>query len=94
MQPEQRAHPSDCVKIFALLSEYLDAELPARTCREIEAHLAGCPPCVEFLESLKRTIELCRGREAGPLPDPLSPAAREELILAYRQMLRRPRGGS
>ena len=36
----------DCKEIFARLSEYLDAELPPDACADIEAHIAGCAPCV------------------------------------------------
>jgi anti-sigma factor (TIGR02949 family) len=76
-----------CKEVFALLSEYLDAELPAESCEEIRAHLAHCPPCIEFLESLKRTITLCKGCEQGDAPPPLSPEAREQLRAAYRKSL-------
>lgn len=82
-------HASDCQELFALLSEYLDAELPASTCQEIEAHLADCPPCVEFLKSLKRSIELCNGCETQERPSPLGPAERHALADAYRRMLAR-----
>jgi anti-sigma factor RsiW len=84
----------DCREVFALLSAYLDAELPAATCQEIEAHLADCLPCIEFLDSLRRTVELCHGCEAGPQPPPLGPAAREQLTSAYQAMLARRPGSS
>jgi len=79
----------DCQELFALLSEYLDAELPAATCQEIEAHLADCPPCIEFLNSLRKTVQLCHGCESPELPEPLRPEVREQLSAAYRQMLAR-----
>ncbi len=49
-----------CKKIFAALSEYLDGDLPARNCRELERHLAGCKPCLAYLESLRATAAACR----------------------------------
>jgi len=49
-----------CRRMFALLSAYLDAELPAKNCRELERHLQGCEPCIAYLESLKKTVEACR----------------------------------
>jgi anti-sigma factor RsiW len=82
----------DCKQMFALLSEYLDAELPAKTCAEIEAHLAGCPPCIEFLESLKRTVRMCHCYEAAEMPGPLSDEVRERLLSAYRKTLSSPDG--
>ena len=87
MPHEPGQHSENCKEIFALLSAYLDAELPAQTCEEIQAHLSGCPPCIEFLESLKRTIRLCRDYQTGESPAPLDPNARQELLAAYQKML-------
>ena len=80
-------HSEHCKEIFALLSDYLNLELPAGTCQEIETHLSGCPPCVEFVESLRKTVELCRRYRPRELPAPLGQSAREELLAAYQKML-------
>ena len=77
----------DCKEIFALLSEYLDLELPASTCREMEAHLAGCPPCIEFTESLRQTVALCHEYQAGEIPGPISQEARARLQEAWQRMV-------
>ena len=75
---------AECTELFAALSEYLDGALPAADCASIEAHIAQCPPCVEFVNSLKKSIELCR--ECGTIiePLPLSDDVREQLLAAYR----------
>ena len=39
MPHEPGQHSESCKEVFALLSAYLDAELPAQTCEEIQAHL-------------------------------------------------------
>lgn len=80
-------HNDQCREVFALLSEYLNLELPPEACREIEAHINGCTPCVDFTESLRRTIELCRQYRPTELPDPLQQQAREQLLDAYQKML-------
>ncbi len=80
-------HDERCKEIFALLSDYLNLELPEDACREVEQHLAGCPPCIEFAESLRRTVELCRNYHPAEMPDPISRGAREQLLDAYRKML-------
>jgi len=85
---ESGEHHDDCKQVFALLSEYLDAELSPATCEEIQAHLAACPPCIEFLESLKRSIRLCHQCESAEAP-PLASEAREQLLAAYRKTLHR-----
>ncbi len=76
-----------CKEVFSLLSQYLDMELPADACQEIEAHIAGCPPCVEFAESLRKTVELCRRYQPAEIPEPLGKGARDELLRAYQNML-------
>jgi anti-sigma factor RsiW len=74
-----------CKELFALLSDYLDFELPPEACQQIEAHLTGCPPCIEFVESLRKTVELCRGYRPTELPEPMTKQAREQLADAYRK---------
>ena len=80
-------HSDKCKQIFALLSDYLNLELPPDACQEIENHLAGCAPCIEFAESLRKTVELCRGYRPAELPEPLEKEAREQLLAAYRKMV-------
>jgi anti-sigma factor RsiW len=79
----------NCREIFALLSEYLDAELPSSTCEEISAHIAACPPCVAFVESLKKSIALCHGRQLVDGPAPLPDDARNHLRAAWQRMLKK-----
>lgn len=75
----------DCNAIFAMLSQYLDHELPAADCEQLERHIRACAPCIEFIESLKKSVKLCR--EFGPdvEPPPLTPAIKEALERAYRR---------
>ena len=80
-------HPENCKEILALLSDYVDLELPTEACGEVESHLADCPACVEFVESLRNTIALCHAYAPSTLPAPLSERARSELASAWRRML-------
>jgi len=84
---ETGKHKHDCKEMFALLSEYLDEELEPAQCDEIRKHLNDCPPCIEFLESLKRTVSLCHGCETAEQPPPLNPDVREKLMAAYRKSM-------
>lgn len=77
-----------------MLSQYLDAELPESTCKEIRQHIHGCPPCVQFVESLKRSIDLCHEYSSGEVPRPIREEARQELLGAYRKMLSAREGAS
>jgi RNA polymerase sigma-70 factor (ECF subfamily) len=81
------SHTGDCKEVFALLSQWLDLELPPDSCQEIEKHLAGCPPCIEFAESLRKTVALCRQYQETEVPAPLGDEAKRELLGAYQKML-------
>ena len=75
-----------CQEIFAMLSEYVDAELPPEACEVISRHIEGCAPCVQFVESLKKTIDLCRQYRPNELPPPIKEEARNQLMGAFRRM--------
>ena len=80
-------HDESCKKMFALLSEYLDMELPAEACKEIDSHINGCEPCAAFTESLCQTIALCREYQPKEVPGPIARDARQKLFEAYQKML-------
>ena len=82
----------DCSQIFAMLSQYLDREAPAASCAELEGHLRDCPECIQFVESLKRSVELCRQYGGSRRPEPVPPEKLAELRTAYDRMLARRRG--
>ena len=81
----------DCAQIFAMLSEYLDRELPPANCGDLEDHLRDCPECIQFVDSLKRSVELCRQYGASRLPEAVAPDRLAELRAAYDRMLSRRR---
>jgi anti-sigma factor RsiW len=81
-------HPTGkCGEVFALLSAYLDVELPPEACRMIKEHLSGCPACEEFANSLRKTVDLCRSVGSATSPRPISDSARAELLDAYQKTL-------
>ena len=81
----------DCTAIFAKLSQYLDRELPPASCGELEEHLQDCPECIQFVDSLKRSVDLCRQYGASQPQDPVSPEVLANLRSAYEKMLARRR---
>jgi len=84
---------NECQDVFARLSELLDKELPAGTCEELERHIENCPPCVEFVESLKKSVALHRAYRPDADPSELSPEVKQALREAYQRMLAtRPSG--
>lgn len=83
----------ECLRVFEALSEYLDGELSPVDCRHLEEHMAGCEPCIDFLESLKQSIAVSRRLPLGPPPPSMPEEVRGKLMSAWQEALRR-RGGS
>jgi len=55
--------------ITHLLDEYHDGELSPARCRQVEAHLSGCPACHAELEQMRQVSALLQDL---PLPDKFS----------------------
>jgi predicted anti-sigma-YlaC factor YlaD len=79
---------AECKALFARLSEYLDGEIDAEGCAHVDGHLADCPPCRDFLESLRRTVRLVQSEPGGVLPE----EARRAVLESWRRV-RRTRSG-
>jgi anti-sigma factor RsiW len=70
MKQNDPHHPhSNCLDLFEKLSEYIDRELDAPTCDDIEAHIRDCKPCQVCLGTLKQTIALCKHLERRKVPE-------------------------
>ena len=72
-----------CRQAVALMTDYLDGALKPRDRKRFETHLAECPHCAEYLEQLKRTIELTGRIDA----DELAPVVVDELVGLYRSWI-------
>lgn len=69
----------ECKQLVALLSEFIDGQLPDHLCQEIQAHIADCEPCVAFVNTLRKTIQMCQQLPQQPLPDELKSRLKELL---------------
>jgi predicted anti-sigma-YlaC factor YlaD len=66
-----------CLEMFKKLSEYLDNELDEITCKNIEHHVKECFSCFVCLQTLKRTVDLCKQAENKPVPRAFSEKLKE-----------------
>lgn len=78
---------NECHNVFAMLSEYLDQELPPGTCEELDQHIQDCAPCVEFVESLRKSVALGQTYAPGVKPPAVPAELREALRKAYMKSL-------
>lgn len=70
-----------CRDAVALMTAYLDDELDGRDRARLDAHLADCPHCSEYLAQLRVTIDALGHVEI----DQLSDEALDDLVDLYRQ---------
>lgn len=72
---EHQHRSAQCQKLLGQLSDYLDGELEAKLCAELEAHLSGCKDCQVLVDTTQKTIRLFRlhhQTEAEISPDVLA----------------------
>lgn len=62
-----------CEEIFQKIGDYLDKDLDPHICEEIEDHIKDCEPCVAFINTLRKTVELFQVAKADEtIPEPVS----------------------
>jgi anti-sigma factor (TIGR02949 family) len=76
-----------CQELADFLMAFMDGELEPDTHADFEAHLALCPPCLNYLDGYRETVRLgrslCEGPDA-PVPDDC-PERLVKAILAARR---------
>lgn len=81
-----------CKELVDFLDDYLEGALPENQRCVFEHHLGDCPPCLDYLESYRRTVEAAR---AALDPDGLEPITTCEVPPQLIQaILRARRGGT
>ena len=63
-----------------LLSSFVDDELEEPLRREVESHLAGCPPCRERIGALRRVVEELQSLEVVAPPAGLAGRVRQAVL--------------
>lgn len=69
-----------CRELVALLTDYLEDELPVPTRARVEAHLATCPDCTAYLKQIRTTIAAAGRLRVQDVPEPVL----GELLRAFR----------
>lgn len=70
-----------CQQWVELVTDYLEGTLPPSLQQAADRHLADCPHCTEYLQQMRRTIEL-----AGRLQERDVPAdVVDALVLAFAE---------
>ena len=72
--------PLACQELVELVTAYFEGSLSRRDRRRFRRHISGCDHCSAYVEQMRLVIE-ASGRLTE---DDLEPAAREELLAAFR----------
>lgn len=75
-----------CRDLVAAISDYIDGELTAPRCRDLEAHLAECPCCDRFTDSLRRAVAVCRSAGTTRLPGVVQRRARARIADLLKEL--------
>jgi predicted anti-sigma-YlaC factor YlaD len=74
------AHKHDdiarCQELLGQLNAYVDGELAAELCHDLELHLADCPDCRVVFDTLAKTITLYHTLDETPVELPPDVEAR------------------
>jgi anti-sigma factor RsiW len=76
-----------CQELAEFLMKYLEGELPEAQRASLDEHLDLCPPCLAYLETYRKTIELGRSictDPSGAVPDDV-PEELVQAVLVARQ---------
>ena len=58
-----------CGRVHQLLFDYTQGNLDAETASKLEKHIGDCPPCLEYVETYRKTIGACREHCKTPATD-------------------------
>jgi anti-sigma factor RsiW len=73
-----------CRQFVEDVTAYLEGALPAATVALVEAHLADCPHCREYLAQMQQTIASTRALSEHDVAT-MPAEVRERLLRAFRQ---------
>jgi anti-sigma factor RsiW len=60
-----------CKDFLREISDYLDEGVDPVTRAELQQHIDECPNCWVVFDTTKKTIQVFRGLEPQPLPEPV-----------------------
>jgi predicted anti-sigma-YlaC factor YlaD len=83
-------HNPQCKQLLGSLSEYIDSELQAELCAEIEEHLIDCDNCRIVVNTLRKTVEIYEKTGSDQIEIPQTVRERLFLKLNLEDYLKNP----
>jgi len=60
-----------CKEVVHLLNEYLEANLKKEAMLDLDQHLSDCPECLCFINTYRKTVQVCKKLQAKDIPEAL-----------------------
>ena len=79
-----------CRELVELVTTYLEHELSPADLARFEEHLAACGNCADYLDQVRKTVQVVASvgpGELSPEAEELSPEAEEALLRMFRGWL-------
>lgn len=76
--PHAHSDLTRCQHLLGQLNDYIDGELVAELCHELDQHMAGCADCRVVFDTLAQTISLYHALDQTPVE--LPPAVEARLL--------------
>ena len=68
----EHQHSLHCQQLLGSLSDYIDGQLGAELCAELEQHIKDCDNCRVVVNTLRKTVELYQQTSTkSDLPEPV-----------------------
>jgi predicted anti-sigma-YlaC factor YlaD len=82
-KPSGTATPNgiSCQEVVELITDYLEGALLPEKRAQLEAHLADCDGCTNYIEQVRLTIGMLRSLAQ----EPVFPETKDELLQVFRQ---------
>jgi len=77
--------PMTCKDAIEVLADFLDRTLSSDVGRELERHLAGCEPCIAYLNTYRKTRSLVGAMGPTEMPPELRARLRQFLLAQLSQ---------
>lgn len=74
-----------CDDLIGELSDYIDGELEPELCKKLEAHLSNCGNCRLMVDTLRKTVQLCRDGTCEDLPEELKEKLDQALAANWKK---------
>lgn len=66
---QQDHEHGECRKLLKDLSSYIDGDLDAALCQEIQQHMVECDKCRVVVDTLRKTVLLYHDLPPEPMPE-------------------------